>query len=98
MNSSYIKMWKLKKDRENEEKYDWWCVCVDVLLVNQLDIKNTYDWWCVCVGVLLVNQLDIKNTFRHFLYIQTLNEQFFSYILARTWVTFDEMSLMSALY
>jgi hypothetical protein len=95
----------LKKDRENEEKYDWWCVCVDVLLVNQLDIKNTYDWWCVCVdvllvnqldikntydwwcvcvGVLLVNQLDIKNTFRHFLYIQTLNEQFFSYILART--------------
>ena len=77
MNSSYIKMWKLKKDRENEEKYDWWCVCVDVLLVNQLDIKNT---------------------FRHFLYIQTLNEQFFSYILARTWVTFDEMSLMSALY
>ena len=59
MNSSYIKMWKLKKDRENEEKYDWWCVCVDVLLVNQLDIKNT-DWWCVCVDVLLVNLLDIK--------------------------------------
>ena len=77
MNSSYIKMWKLKKNRENEEKYDWWCVCVDVLLVNQLDIKNT---------------------FRHFLYIQTINEQFFSYILARTRVTFDEMSLMSALY
>ena len=97
MNSSYIKMWKLKKDRENEEKYDWWCVCVDVLLVNQLDIKNT-DWWCVCVDVLLVNLLDIKNTLRHFLYIQTLNEQFFRYILARTWVTFDEMSLMSALY